>query len=146
MTPHARSAWGASPPSTGAHAEVEEWVAVVDDHDSLRRSLGRTLALEGIYAVMFSSAEKYLDHVAPTPPSCLLLDLQLPGMSGHELAHFLDRARPSRPPIIFITGHRELLDSVSACCGAHGHLCKPFDGDTLIGLVRQALNATGARR
>jgi len=122
---------------------VDEWVAIVDDHASLRSSLARVLALEGIRTTAFGSAEEYLNHVTTTAPSCVVLDLQLPGMSGHDLAHFLERERPPRPPVVFITGHHELLASFEGCCEVHGRLCKPFDVDAFLALVWSALRIRG---
>src|SRR5262245_34875505 len=79
---------------------ADTWVAIIDDHQSVRSCLARVMRLEGIRAAVFASAEEYLDHEAPTAPSCLVLDLQLPGMSGYTLAQLLDRERPPLPPII----------------------------------------------
>jgi CheY-like chemotaxis protein len=79
------------------------WVAIIDDHRSVRSCLTRVMRLEGIHARVFASAEEYLDHQAPTAPCCLVLDMQLPGMSGYMLAQLLDRERPPLPPTIFIS-------------------------------------------
>ena len=122
-----------TPPSGTAKAE---WVAIVDDHDSMRSSLARVFRLEYIPAVAFASAEEYLEASMPCPPCCLVLDMQLPGMRGLELAQFLDRTRPPLPPIIFISAHEDLLASLDGSAIAHGRLRKPFDLDELLGLVR----------
>jgi FixJ family two-component response regulator len=111
------------------------WVAIIDDHESMRSSLARALRLEGIRTEMFASAEAYLAHSPKTAPRCLVLDIQLPGMRGHELAHFLETERPPAPPIIFITAHEDLLKSLDGCCTAHGRLRKPFEIDALLALV-----------
>ena len=118
-----------------SQAVNDDWVAIIDDHAPLRTSLTRALRLEGIRAEMFASAEEFLERPSPTPPRCLILDMQLPGIGGHELAHVLERHWPPRPPIIFITGHDDLLASLSGCCVAHGGLCKPFKIDALLALV-----------
>jgi FixJ family two-component response regulator len=118
---------------------MDGWVAIIDDHESMRSSLARALRLEGIRAEMFVSAEDFLDHAAPTAPSCLVLDMQLPGMRGHELAHFLDRERPPRPPVIFITAHEDMLKLLDSCCAPHGRLMKPFDIDALLSLLAPLL-------
>ena len=91
---------------------TERWVAIVDDHRSVRSCLTRVMRLEGIRAAEFASAEEYLDHSAPTAPCCVVLDVQLPGMSGYELAELLERERPPLPPIIFISAHEDLLASI----------------------------------
>jgi FixJ family two-component response regulator len=118
---------------------TERWVAIVDDHRSVRSCLTRVMRLEDIRASVFASAEEYLDHAAPTAPSCLVLDMQLPGMSGYALAQLLDRERPPLPPIIFISAHDDLLASVEHDRLAHGHLRKPFEIDALLALVKQLL-------
>lgn len=115
------------------------WVAIIDDHQSVRSCLSRVMRLEGIRATVFASAEEYLDHSAPTAPCCLVLDMQLPGMSGYTLAQFLDRERPPLPPIIFISAHEDLLASVADDRLAHGSLRKPFEIDALLALVTPLL-------
>ena len=115
------------------------WVAIIDDHESMRSSLARVMRLEGIHAVLFASAEAYLDYSAPTAPCCLVLDMQLPGMSGVELAQFLERERPPLPPTIFISGHEDLLASLDGVHLAHGRLRKPFGVDALLALVKPLL-------
>ena len=114
-------------------------VAVIDDHESMRSCLGRVMRLEGIRAAVFASAEEYLDHAAPTAPSCLVLDMQLPGMSGYTLAQLLERERPPLPPIIFISAHDDLLTSLDGSHLAHGSLRKPFEMDDLLALVKPLL-------
>ena len=121
-----------APPS---RSKTGAWVAIVDDDPSVRSSLARALRIEGIRSVQFASAEEFLDGVEVAPPSCLVLDMHLPGLSGHELAHVIDRERPPQPPIIFITGHDDLLRSLDGCCVAHGRLRKPFEMDAFLSLV-----------
>ena len=118
---------------------ADRWVAIIDDHHSVRSCLTRVMRLEGIRAAVFASAEEYLDHAAPTAPSCLVLDMQLPGMSGYTLAQFLERERPPLPPIIFISAHDALLASVEDDRLAHGSLRKPFEMDDLLALVKPLL-------
>jgi two-component system response regulator FixJ len=105
----------------------------------MRTSLARIMRLEGIRAVLFASAEAYLDHSAPTAPRCLVLDMQLPGMSGLQLAQFLERERPPLPPTIFISAHEDLLASLDDSHLAHGRLRKPFEVDALLALVKPLL-------
>jgi len=118
------------------HAAAAEWVAIIDDHASMRSSLSRALRLDGFQVECFASAEAYLDRDPVPPPLCLVMDMHLPGMSGHDLAHCLARARPPSPPVIFISGHDDLLASLDGCCGHHGRLRKPFEIDALLALVR----------
>jgi len=118
---------------------TDKWVAIIDDHRSLRSCLVRVMRLEGIHAAVFASAEEYLAHPASTAPSCIVLDMQLPGMSGYTLAQFLDHERPPLPPIIFISAHDALLASVEHDRLAYGRLRKPFEIDALLALVKPLL-------
>ena len=118
---------------------VDTWVAIIDDHQSVRSCLARVMRLEGIRSAVFASAEEYLDHAAPTAPSCLVLDMQLPGMSGYTLAQLLERERPPLPPIIFISAHEDLLASVADDRLTHGSLRKPFEMDDLLAFVKPLL-------
>jgi len=123
---------------------MAEWVAIVDDHESMRSSLSLALRLEGIRAIAFASAEEYLDHSAPCSPCCLLLDMQLPGMKGLALARFLDRERPPLPPTIFMSGHADLSAPLEGDSLVHGRLGKPFDLEELLGLVKPLVSAGAA--
>src|SRR5262245_46983422 len=118
---------------------TDRWVAIIDDHGSVRSCLTRVLRLEGIRAAVFASAEEYLAHSAPTAPSCLVLDMQLSGMSGYTLAQLLERERPPLPPTIFISAHDDLLAAVANDRLAHGRLRKPFEIDDLLALVKPLL-------
>jgi FixJ family two-component response regulator len=80
------------------------YVAVVDDDESLCRSLGRLLRAAGIQPIPYSSAEAFLEDKKHPKFDCLLLDIQLGGMSGIELSRQL-AAKSDRTPFIFITGH-----------------------------------------
>ena len=119
-------------------ARKNSWVAIVDDHESMRSSLARALRVEGIRTEQFASAEEYLDHEPETAPCCLVLDLQLPRMKGHELAQFLERERPPLPATIFISAHEDLLASLDGN-KISGRLRKPFDLDDLLELVKPLL-------
>ena len=114
-------------------------MAIVDDHESMRSSLARAFRLECIRSIAFASAEEYLAHTTPTAPSCLVLDMQLPGMRGLELAQLLERERPPLPPTVFITAHEDLLASLDGNGIAHGRLAKPFDLEELMALVTPLL-------
>jgi len=115
-------------------------VAIVDDHESMRSSIARALRIEGISTVAFASAEEYLDHPAPCAPCCLVLDMQLSGMRGLELAQLLDRERPPLPSTIFITGQEDLWASLEGNILAHGRLHKPFELGELLRLVTPLLS------
>ena len=122
-------------PSPIPRAPSVNWVAIIDDHASLRESLARALRGHGIAVELFESAEAFLAHRSTTSPRCLVLDMQMPGMGGHELVHYLDREQPPCPPTIFITGHDEVLSFPAFCCVSHGRLRKPFEISDLLTLL-----------
>jgi FixJ family two-component response regulator len=118
----------------------EDWVAIVDDDPSIRRSLARIFTLDDVCARTFSSAEEYLDRVGAREPCCMVLDVQLGGMNGFELQDHL-RAAGRTPPIIFITALDAIPSAQLACrSGQSGFLRKPFDVSALLALVRPHLH------
>jgi FixJ family two-component response regulator len=113
------------------------WVAIVDDHVSVRTSLARALRLHGIAAEGFASVEDYLRDGHLAKPCCLVLDVQLPGLSGFDLQRELATTPASAPPIIMISAHAENLSSSNGTLrGVCGCLQKPFAIDALLELVR----------
>jgi FixJ family two-component response regulator len=117
---------------------------VVDDDPSVRKALGRLLESAGLRAVAFASAEEFLQHPRPNGPACVVLDVSMPGLSGLDLQREL-ATRDDGLPVVFITGHGDIPMSVRAMKGgAVDFLPKPFDGEELLGAVRQALDR-GAR-
>jgi FixJ family two-component response regulator len=114
-------------------------VFVVDDDVSVRESLELLIRHEGWQAEIFASADEFLSRPLPLVPSCLILDLSLPGLSGLDLQKRIASEQPDLP-IIFITGHGEISACVEAMkAGAVEFLTKPFADDALLSAVRQAL-------
>src|SRR5215475_8584373 len=115
-------------------------VFVVDDDQSMRESLRNLLRSAGLNVQTFASAHEFLTHQRPTAPSCLVLDVQLPGLSGLELQQEL--AKDEAPmPIIFITGHGDIPMTVRAMkAGALEFLTKPFRDEDLLNAVAQAMH------
>lgn len=113
----------------------------MDDDASLRSALARALRASGIRVEAFASAEEFLDRVVAGAPECLVLDIHLGGLSGFELQDVL-KARGDVPPIIFITGHDDLLAEPARAAGAHGYLRKPFDLRHLIALLLPHLDSS----
>jgi FixJ family two-component response regulator len=112
-------------------------VGIVDDDLSIRRALARAFQSYGIVARTFSSAEEYLNRPSLEEPSCLVLDVRLPGMNGFELAVRLCE-NGSPPPIVFIASMDEIPSSLlERLPGLHGFLRKPFEIGALIALVRE---------
>jgi RNA polymerase sigma factor (sigma-70 family) len=114
-------------------------VYVVDDDPSVLRSLERLLRSEGYDLETFTSAQEFLDFQHPDTPSCLILDVKMPGLSGLELQERLTDKGISLP-IIFITGHGTVPASVKAMkAGAVDFLLKPFSPTDLLETVAKAL-------
>ena len=119
--------------------DTEALIFVVDDDASLRASLQDLLESVGLRVATCASAQEFLRQPAPEVPSCLVLDVRLPGLSGLELQQRLT-AGDLAPPIIFITGHGDIPMSVQAMkAGAVDFLPKPFRDQDLLDAVHQAL-------
>jgi len=114
-------------------------VFVVDDDVWLRESLETLIKDEGWQPETFASAQEFLDHPPTFSPSCLVLDICLPGLNGLELQKRVAVERTDMP-IIFITGHGDIPMSVGAMkAGAVEFLTKPFNDTVLLEAIRQAL-------
>lgn len=114
-------------------------VFVVDDDISVRESLELLIRTEGWQPELFSSAQEFLAHDRTPAPSCLVLDVSLPGLNGLELQEHIAGGQ-SHLPIIFITGHGDVPMSVRAMkAGAIEFLTKPFTDVSLLSAIRQAL-------
>jgi FixJ family two-component response regulator len=131
---------------TDAHAELltdmaepEPMVFVVDDDPSVCRSIERLIEPAGFKVQSFRSAAQFLAQGRPSSPACLVLDVQLPGLSGLDLQRELTNSG-IQLPIIFITGHGDIPMSVRAMKGgAVEFLTKPFRGAQLLSAIRAAL-------
>jgi FixJ family two-component response regulator len=114
-------------------------IAVVDDDPSVRQALRRLLQSIGCSAETFSSADDFLRSPSPEKFECLILDVQMPGLSGLELQKVIGSLR-NPLPIIFITAHPdENLRRQALLNGAVGFLEKPFDDNALIELIHAAV-------
>jgi FixJ family two-component response regulator len=114
-------------------------VFVVDDDVSVRESLELLVQNEHWKAETFASAQEFLNHPRTPVPSCLVLDLSLPGLNGLELQKQL-AVQHIDMPIIFITGYGDVPKSVQAMkAGALEFLTKPLDSDVLVSAIRNAL-------
>ena len=118
---------------------LSELVGVVDDDQSVRRGLRRLFRSAGYAAETFDSAEDYLARELFDGPTCLVLDVRMPGLNGLGLQKELE-ARGGCEQIIFITGHKDVPTATQAMKnGAVDFLLKPFDSDELIDAVKKAL-------
>jgi len=121
-------------------------VFVVDDDASVRSSLKFLLSTVGLQAETLDSADSFLHKKRPDGPSCLVLDVRLPGLSGLDFQREL-AARNICIPIVFLTGHGDIPMSVRAMkAGAVEFLTKPFRDQDLLDAVRVALDRDRARR
>jgi FixJ family two-component response regulator len=119
----------------------ERLVAVIEDDDSYRRAVQRLLKSAGFQVQSFASAEEFLISDQQQDTGCLIADIRMPGMSGLELQSKLNSDHCSIPTI-FITAHGDEKMRMQAMRGgAVKFLAKPFDGETLLGAVRVALNS-----
>lgn len=114
-------------------------VFVVDDDISVRESLELLIRSEGWMPETFSSAEDFLVRSRTPVPSCLVLDISMPGLNGLELQKRVAAEHPDIP-VIFITGHGDVPKTVQAMkAGAVEFLTKPFKDDVLLSAIQQAL-------
>jgi len=114
-------------------------VFIVDDDISVRESLELLVRNENWKPEIFASAQEFLKHPRELIPSCLVLDLSLPGLDGLELQKKLAIERIDMP-IIFITGYGDVPKSVQAMkAGALEFLTKPINNDTLVSAIQNAL-------
>jgi FixJ family two-component response regulator len=121
-------------------------VLVIDDDIAIRESLTSLLRSVGLRVEVFGSAPALLQSSLPNVPSCLVLDIRLPGISGLDFQADLDRAG-IRIPIIFMTGHGDIPMSVQAMkAGAIDFLTKPLRPQEMIHAVTRAIAADQKRR
>ena len=119
--------------------EAESIVLIVDDDPLYRRSSERLVRSVGFNAQSFESARDFLSSRRPNVPSCLILDVRLPGLSGLDLQRELAEGGV-HIPIIFVTGHGDIPMSVQAMkAGAVEFLTKPFRDQALLDAIRQAI-------
>ncbi len=115
-------------------------VCVVDDDSLVRESVEGLLRAEGFHVDTFESAESFLGRPRRQPPACLIVDLELPGMSGLDLHQELARTGMDAPTML-LTAHGDIPTSVRAMkAGAHDFLTKPYDADDLLAAVRRAVS------
>jgi RNA polymerase sigma factor (sigma-70 family) len=114
-------------------------VFIVDDDRSLRESIRDLVESVGLHCEDFATAQEFLSSERTDGPSCLILDVRLPGISGLDLQHELKKARVSIP-IIFITAHADIPMTVRAMkSGAVGFLTKPFRKQELLDAVQRSV-------
>ena len=119
--------------------QPEAVIAIVDDDPSAREGLSSLLRSAGLRVETFASAQQFLARPGPDVPSCLVLDLQLPGLSGLDLQKRMSEVG-LEIPIVFLTGHGDIPASVQAMkAGAVEFLTKPFDDEKLLQAIQEAV-------
>jgi len=127
-------------------AKGSSTVFVIDDDASVREAVTDLLESVGMKATVFASTEEFLSRVQGEVPSCLVLDIRLPGMNGLEFQEELRRRR-MEIPIVFITAHGDVrMTSRAFRGGAVEFLTKPFQKDELLAAIGEAVERDAARR
>jgi FixJ family two-component response regulator len=126
--------------------EAQPAVFVIDDDKSLREALERLFRLVGLHAESFATAADFLKSKLPDVPTCLVLDVRLPGISGLDFQAELAKAN-IKIPVIFMTGHGDIPMAVEAMkAGAVEFLPKPFRDQDMLDAVHLALERDRIRR
>jgi FixJ family two-component response regulator len=126
--------------------DTDSIVFVVDDDSSIREAIENLVKLAGLRVETFGTAQEFLRSKRPDLPGCVVLDVDLPGLSGLDLQREL-AAHGIKLPIIFITGYGDIPMSVRAMkAGALEFLTKPFRDQDLLDAIQQALERDRAAR
>jgi FixJ family two-component response regulator len=126
--------------------ELNPLVHVVDDDASFRRAIGALLSASGYEVSLYASAREFLETLSPATRGCILLDVQMPGLSGPELQSRLNAAECSMP-IIFLSGYADIPITVRTLkAGAEDFLCKPVPREDLVRAVEDALTKNAVRQ
>lgn len=122
--------------------ESTPFIAVVDDEESVRRALVRMLRASHLEVEAFASGQEFLASLAIRQPDCLILDIQMAGLTGRDVQRQLASA-DVRFPVIIITAHDEpTLREQCLADGAFAYLRKPLRGDTLLSSINAAIDRT----
>jgi len=126
--------------------ESDAVIAIVDDDPSVREGLSSLIRSAGLQVETFASAQEFLARPGAEAPSCLVLDLQLPGLSGLDLQKRMAEVG-LEIPIVFLTGHGNIPASVQAMkAGAVEFLTKPFDEQDLLQAIQEAVERDRCNR
>jgi len=119
-------------------------VAVVDDEESIRKSLRRLFMAADLEAAVFGSGQEFLDSLRGRQPDCLVLDLQMPGLTGLEVQRIL-AGSGARFPTIIITAHDE-PEARARClaAGVAAYLCKPLHDEMLLDAIAGVMGRVAA--
>jgi len=133
-------------PKGNEAASAASTIYIVDDDAGMRRALGLLLQTVGYTTALFEDPREFLEKFSPKAAGCLVLDIRMPGMSGLEVQHELNR-KGSMLPVIFITGHADVPMAVQAMKeGAFEFVEKPFRDQDLLDRINHALRLDGENR
>jgi FixJ family two-component response regulator len=125
-------------------ASVRPLIAVVDDEESVRRALARVLSASQFEVDVFASGQEFLDSLRTRLPECVILDYQMPGLTGRDVQRQLALAQ-TRVPIIVVTAHDQpALREQCLADGAVAYLAKPLQRERLVGLINDAIRLRSA--
>jgi len=114
-------------------------IAVVDDEESVRRALARMLSASQLDVEIFGSGQEFLDSLRTRRPDCVVLDYQMPGLTGRDVQRQLAEAQ-IRLPIIVVTAHDQpALREQCLADGAVAYIAKPLQRERLLGLIDDAI-------
>jgi FixJ family two-component response regulator len=120
--------------------DIRQLIVVVEDDAGMRRALQRLLHLSGFDTLAFESAEAFANGIDPRVPYCLVLDVQLPGVSGPR---FYEQLAARRPPAVFITSHdSQATRSAIVNGGGRELLTKPFVASDLLAAIARAVQSS----
>jgi FixJ family two-component response regulator len=121
-------------------ATSQRFIAIVDDEECVRRALVRLLRVSRFDATSFPSGQAFLDSLAERRPDCLVLDIQMAGLTGRDVQTQLAEAQ-IRIPIIFITAYDEPTTREQCLAdGAFEYFCKPLAGEKLVSAIHAAID------
>ena len=125
-------------------AAVRPLLAVVDDEESVRRALARMLSASQFEVDVFASGQEFLDSLRTRLPDCVILDYQMPGLTGRDVQRQLTVAKIPLP-IIVVTAHDQpALREQCLADGAVAYLAKPLQRERLVGLINDAIGLRSA--
>lgn len=114
-------------------------IAVVDDEESVRVALARMLRASAFEVEVYAGGREFLDSLATGQPDCVVMDFQMPGLSGCEVLSVLAHSRPGLPLIIVTAHDHPALREMALADGAAGYLIKPLRGETLVDAIAKAI-------
>ena len=121
-------------------------ISTVDDDESVREATRNLMDAQGFGAEAFASAEDFLDSKHVQQTSCLIADIQMPGMSGLELHTHLNRCGHDISTILITAYHNNRTRTRALNAGITGYLTKPFSEDELLGCIRAALRRNAHKK